>query len=61
MNKVYFVNDTSDCSNWGCRATTKAFKKMILESGYEISDTLYLSSMQTGDKYIPNKKLRLVG
>ncbi len=61
MNKVYFVNDTSDCSNWGCRATTNAFRKMILESGSEISDTLYLSSMQTENKYVPNKKLRLVG
>ena len=61
MNKVYFVNDTSDASNWGCRATTNAFKKMIVESGCEISHTLYLSSMQMENKYIPNKKLRLVG
>lgn len=60
MNKVYFVNDTSDAPNWGCRATTNALKKMVVKSGYEISHTLYLSSMQTEVQYIPNKKLRLV-
>lgn len=60
MNKVYFVNDTSDVSNWGCRATTNALKKMILELGCEISHTLYLSRMQIEDKYIPNKKLKQI-
>lgn len=60
MNKVYFVNDTSDSSNWGCRATTNAFRKMIVESGFEISNTLYLFSMEIEEKYIPNKKLRLI-
>lgn len=60
MSKVYLVNDTSKASNWGCRATTDAFKKMIIECGGDITHTLYLSSMQKINEYIPNKKLRLI-
>lgn len=58
--KIYFVCDTSDNSNWGCRATTNALRKMIEKCGAEISHTLYLKRMSTMDGYV-QRRSRTIG
>lgn len=42
---VFFVNDTTTSSNWGCRGTTRALRSMVENTGAEISETLYLERM----------------
>lgn len=39
---VYFVNDTTTSSNWGCRGTTRALRSMLTATGATITGTLYL-------------------
>ncbi|MGM1051176.1 MAG: polysaccharide pyruvyl transferase family protein [Pseudomonadota bacterium] len=39
--KICLVNDTSDDSNWGGRATSRALRKLIDEAGGKIQSTLY--------------------
>ena len=51
MTKIFFVNDTSDSANWGCRATTAALRSMIEQHG-EITQVLYLRRMSATDRYI---------
>ncbi|PSB20041.1 hypothetical protein C7B76_06710 [filamentous cyanobacterium CCP2] len=55
--KIFFVNDTSDCPNWGCRATTAALKRMLSlhNPSYEITHTLYLKRMSATDRYIEKR------
>ncbi|WP_421656732.1 polysaccharide pyruvyl transferase family protein [Leptothermofonsia sp. ETS-13] len=51
--KVFFVNDTSDSKNWGCRATTGALRRMVNETGIvDITHTLYLKRMSLSERYI---------
>lgn len=52
---VFFINDTSDNANWGCRATTQALTSMIVENGADIKSRLYLSRMHEIEEYIPNQ------
>ncbi|MEM4780534.1 MAG: polysaccharide pyruvyl transferase family protein [Halalkalicoccus sp.] len=42
--RVFFVNDTTTSSNWGCRGTTRALRAMVEERA-EITETLYLERM----------------
>lgn len=44
---VYFVNNTSDNPNWGCRATTAMMLKMIASAGATVTGNLYLAKMQS--------------
>ncbi len=50
--KVFFVNDTSDDSNWGCRATTSALCRLISEAGGTITHRLYLKRMSRSETVI---------
>ena len=47
--KVFFVNDSSDNSNWGDRAAATTLKWMVKEVGGEIIETLYEGDLKTGD------------
>lgn len=42
---VFFVNDTTTSSNWGCRGTTRALRGLVDDAGGEITHTLFLESM----------------
>jgi polysaccharide pyruvyl transferase WcaK-like protein len=50
--KIFFVGDTSNRTNWGCRATTRALRSMVSQYG-EITYTLDLTSLIrfTGSQY----------
>lgn len=56
--KVFFVNDTSDDSNWGCRATTSALCRLISEAGGTITHRLYLKRMARSETVIGGKALK---
>nr|WP_281378371.1 polysaccharide pyruvyl transferase family protein [Halomonas organivorans] len=45
--KVFLVNDTSDDSNWGGRATSEALRELIAEVGGTVSSTLYQYAFST--------------
>jgi polysaccharide pyruvyl transferase WcaK-like protein len=60
MTNVYFINDTSDSPNWGCRATTRALREMVEEYGGQITDTLYLARMSAYERYPARKGVRAV-
>ena len=42
---VFFVNDTTTSSNWGCRGTTRALRRMVDDAGGDIAHTLQLERM----------------
>jgi polysaccharide pyruvyl transferase WcaK-like protein len=61
MLKVFFVNDTSDSKNWGCRATTAALRKMVEQSqAAQITHTLFLKRMSLRERYVSSKKIQQV-
>ncbi|WP_169972667.1 polysaccharide pyruvyl transferase family protein [Tautonia rosea] len=55
---VYFINDTSDNANWGCRATTRALRELVEEAGGQISGQLGLSKMSRPSRYVPSSAAR---
>ncbi|RUL87163.1 polysaccharide pyruvyl transferase family protein [Tautonia sociabilis] len=57
--KIYLVNDTSDHPNWGCRATTRALRRMIVEREGEITHTLFLERMDQPERFVTSAAGRL--
>lgn len=49
---VYFVNDTTTSTNWGCRGTTRALRSMVEATGATIDRTLTLHEMHTGRRWL---------
>jgi polysaccharide pyruvyl transferase WcaK-like protein len=45
MKRVFLVNDTSDQSNWGCKATSQALSALIAHAGGEIAGRVYLGRL----------------
>ena len=52
---IYFVNDTANSINWGCRATTNALKHMVSSLNCEISSTMPLSFMSQRQPWANNQ------
>ncbi len=53
---VFLINDTSDDSNWGARATSNALRLLIEENGGTIRDTLYSKSLDYNSQKLKKAK-----
>jgi polysaccharide pyruvyl transferase WcaK-like protein len=52
--KIFLINDTSDSHNWGCRATTRALRRMITAGGGRITHALGVIRMMKEERFVPS-------
>ncbi|AEN06203.1 polysaccharide pyruvyl transferase family protein [Halolamina sp.] len=50
--QVYFVNDTTTSSNWGCRGTTRALRGLVESTDATIAETAYLDDLHRNDRLL---------
>ncbi len=49
---VYFVNDTTTSSNWGCRGTTRALRSLVEATDATIERTAYLDDLHRNERLL---------
>ncbi len=49
---VYFVNDTTTSSNWGCRGTTRALRSLVETTDATITRTAYLDDLHRNERLL---------